>query len=799
MTATPVPDGDRREDEIEVSVMVADTRGRLNVLEYDHDMDDETDDEEATGTIGSSGMISFAHIPADMEITIVADAGSGMLIVPDTRASSEFDAFGDQLDDYPDGKMVGAYGDGSGARPDVWICPLWRLDHEDPNDNCSTFAYKWADGTISGDISGLRKGDKATVTLTPVNSNDDYSDDLEDEEEVTAGNGGAAEYSFASVADGRYTVTLEANPGSWEEDDVKGISVMHDEEEGDDDDEYSGDVQSGKDLSATDLRGTIRGRIANDSNGRAGLTGDESRSGVVVAIHAAKEITSGDEKGDYTDGGAVTDENDDPVMAETDEDGVFMFEGLVVGNMYLVKPQETDLYTAVRNGNPDIGAEKTTDVVPHALATAGLPPRAGTEPAIPTWNYHTSTDNLADGTADFVLLYKNGEIEGEVSDPSVRSAHKYSTVELHHCKLTDQSTPATGCGNDGFSGEVVEASVDDDGDWEASGLIEGYWEVVVDLPAGYENVNESGAAENDDDTNTADVDENTYHTRQLAELIGGRADASTDAFHIKDRNAGDGAVLTSVAIVDGTAGGCQLGDGTNRCIDNDHDDATISVTVTASTGATVRLSTDATDAKATDRSMAVNNGKASTVTLPKAGSTTFFAHVAAADGYSTNADNVGTAAGFSVRRDGDVRVKMVTITWNGGRIDLDRDEFGLDPDGETLPVTGTTTLSVTMDEGDGGDDEIPTALTVRATGMNSTFGTDAWSGEVAVGTACSDTAADYTAGDVSVTLPETEAGPPVVKGSVIHCFRINDSDGANTSPDQNEANYATYRLILTRK
>ena len=58
------------------------------------------------------------------------------------------------------------------------------------------------------------------------------------------------------------------------------------------------------------------------------------------------------------------------------------------------------------------------------------------EPAIPSWDYHTST---AAGVEDnnFVLLYKNGEVEGEVSDPSVRGAHKYSTVELHRCKVTN--------------------------------------------------------------------------------------------------------------------------------------------------------------------------------------------------------------------------------------------------------------------------------------------------------------------------------------------------------------------------
>ena len=284
-----IGDGDDRptgtaEDEIEVSLMVADSRGRLNVYEYDHDMDDETDDVKATATFDDSGIVSFAHIPSDTEITVVVDAPSDMVIVPDTRASSEIDAFGDQLDDYPDGKIVGAYGDGSGARPDVWICPLQRQEDDDPNEVCSTFAYKWATGTVSGSISGLREDDEATVTLTAVNSNDDYADDLADDIEVT-GDGGSTSYSFTGVADGRYMVTLEANPGSWEEHEATGVSIMHDEDN--DDDDYTGDVDSGNGLSATDLRGTIRGVVGNNSNGRAGLTGSESRAGVVVNLHAA--------------------------------------------------------------------------------------------------------------------------------------------------------------------------------------------------------------------------------------------------------------------------------------------------------------------------------------------------------------------------------------------------------------------------------------------------------------------------------------------------------------------------------
>ena len=208
--------------------------------------------------------------------------------------------------------------------------------------------------------------------------------------------------------------------------------------------------------------------------------------------------------------------------------------------------------------------------------------------------------------------------------------------------------------------------------------------------------------------------------------------------------------------------------------------------VTASDDAIVRLSSSATDATPTGSgtySVEVQNGKATTVTLSKAGSRRFFVHVTAEDGYGSND---ATGEGLHLRRDADVRVKEVTISWTGDKLVLDREELDLDPDGETDPVTGTTTLRVTMDEGDGGD-AVPNALTIRAVGMNSDFGVDAWSTAVAADANCSTSAGDYTAGDLSATLPDDQAGPPVVKGSVIHCFRINDTDGDDTNPDANAA------------
>ena len=798
-----VGDGDARPEEdgsavgeIEVTLMVADSRGRLRPFEYDHDFDDETDDIEATDTFDDSGMVSFAHIPSDTEFTVVVDAPNDMMIVPDDRATKEIDAFGDQLDDYPDGKIVGAFGDMSGARPDVWLCPLQRQEDDDPNMVCSTFAYKWATATVSGAIEGLREDDEAMVTLIPVNSNEDYEDDLADDMEITAGEDGEAEYSFTGVADGRYTVMLEANDGSWEEDEAKGIEVMHDEEN--DDEDYTGQVSSGNDLSATDLRGVIRGRIANDVNRNGSLTSDESRSGVMVALYTAKKVGGrGTTKNNYVADKPVTDDDDDPVMAETDGDGVFMFEGLVVDDSYFVKPEGTDLYVAVRNGNPKIGrtAEKATDVVPHALVEAGLPPEEDTEPDIPTWDYHTSTADV--GAADFVLLYKNGEVEGKVSDPSVRAAHKRSVVELHLCKTSNQvlddqdppqvTTPATGC--DDFADEdPVEATVDDKGNWEAEDLREGYYEVVVDLPAGYINVSETGT------TTTTDAG---FTSQQFVELKGGRADASTDPFHIKDRNAGAEAVLTSVQVNgDPCNTGAAATNTENQC--GHAADGEISVEVVVSDGATVRLSNSATNSRistSTMRSLAVDTEDGTEFTLAKPGTERFYVHVAAEDGYSTN---TAADAGFNVRRDADVRVKEVTILWSGDRIELDRDALNLDPDGETDPVTGTTTLRVTVDKGDNNGDIPITDLSVTAMSMTTGFGVVSW-GTVDVTAspiACSAAFDGLTVGDGTLTLP---ANTSTTKGSDGVCFRIVDTDGDATDADANANNTRDYILIVTRR
>ena len=106
-------------DEIEISLMAPDSRGRLRVFEYDHDADSTTADTAAVAMVSDSGLVSFNHVPANAEITVVASVGSDMMIVPDARDSREVDAFASLGD-----TDLGAFGDMSGARPDVWALPV---------------------------------------------------------------------------------------------------------------------------------------------------------------------------------------------------------------------------------------------------------------------------------------------------------------------------------------------------------------------------------------------------------------------------------------------------------------------------------------------------------------------------------------------------------------------------------------------------------------------------------------------------------------------------------------------------
>ena len=427
--------GDARPDgqgvgKVEVRLLMENAAGRPRPYLYDHDMDPATPDVEAEAEVDKTGVATFAHVPAGDDIIVEVDAGSGVITVPTDRDAREINAYGDGLDEMG-GTVVGAFGAASGARPDVWLCPLG-----DSADNCSTFAYKWNDGTITGTVGGLKRGDtNVVVSLVPVSS--PYADDLEDDVKVAWN---STRYTFNNVADGSYRVRLEAVAGKWDADSTAVIDVVHNQNPRGDDtgavtinanaEEYGG-------LSATSLRSGIRGTIGNDASGNGSLSRSEAISGVEVALYDAVEITDpdSDDVGKYKVGAAIEDD-DGPITTTTDSDGVYTFTKLVDGKNYFVKAMSADNYSVVRNrGEDEVGDEG--EVISMALATAAAitaPYTAST----PTWNYYTSTAGDV-AAADFVLLYKDGAAEGEATDPSARAKHSDTSIELQRCLTTEDA------------------------------------------------------------------------------------------------------------------------------------------------------------------------------------------------------------------------------------------------------------------------------------------------------------------------------------------------------------------------
>ena len=692
-------------DEIEVSLMVRDSRGYRDVLMYDHDFDDETDDIEATATFDDSGMVSFAHIPADTEIVVEVEAPSGMMIVPERR-SQVIEAFGDELDDYPDGKMVGAFGDGSGARPDVWLCPLQRQTDDDPNEVCSTFAYKWDDGKISGSIDGLRKGDEdVMVTLTPRNSNDEYAKDLEDDEEVEFGDAG---FTFSEVADGRYWVKLEGVAGKWKADSVS-VTVVHDED--DPNERGAADIRiKDKELSATQLRLAIQGVVANDRNGDGTVSSTEAEEGVVLKLFKASVPRSGSNRGKAVKGAAVEDDDGDPVTATTDRDGIYAFTQLVEGQRYIVEAVNVPgSYKVVRERNSLAIKADDYGMVSQAYVAAASdfdPDFTGGTP--PEWD-HARSKIVNAGTTNFALLWDNGTAYGKVSDPSVRAAHKEATVELYRClTVATAARDLNGDGDDTDAGEeaitdatpftcaseasarprYASASVNARGNWEvADELLEGYYEVSVRMPRGYTNSTNAGAS-----TGTAGTD--GYYETQIDSLTTGRrASDGTETFHIVLSGADntDPSVAPNAVLKDGSrtiaATGGYVGYTTTSV------SATLSHGTGAATGTTYKVVYSATNKV----SFAV--GVAGTWARLAPGSNTLSVDAAAPSGYSTT--NFPTVR--TLHRDRDTRLTLLDIDIPGAGNNVIKNRDALEDISGFLAAEGRRTDELAPANISGGD------------------------------------------------------------------------------------------------
>ena len=656
-----VGDGDARpsghaKGKIEVRLMIADERGRLGQYTYDDDNDPETDDADAEATFSDAATVRFKYVDATAKIVVVADAGSKMTIVPDDRSAREIDAYGDRLDDFPDGIMAGAFGDNSGGRPDVWICPLQRQD--DATKNCSTFAYKWEDGEISGAVDGLQEDDEEiVVALEPVRSNDDYASDFADDTEVDFVEGEKSEYSFDRVADGKYRVFLPGVAGKWATDSTAVVTIMHDESAGGGDFDTGASEKTVGDLSATQLRFAIQGMVGNDrSDEPNSLSRSETQSGVILNLHyASAGSRSAAIRGRRKALGAVMDADGEAMTAETNSDGVYEFTGLRSDTVYVVAAVSEEGHYKVVRSRGSLQTESKDNMYSEAVVRAKAhDPEFPGDAASPSWDHATGAMS-AGADRDFALLFENGTVEGVVFDPSAAKAHEETVVELHRCLEAPGEAPANMnvCGSLVPGWPVRAAEIDEDGEWFLEDLLEGHYEVTLDLPSGYHNSDEDGG--------TA-ADGTGYYDSQVATLTNGSRSSADDlaTFHIVNFRANAGADAPSAVVKNGAT---VLVDADNTDAEDDfipYNTSSVSLTLTnavGSEGATLKVGTKYFTEKVAS-SWALDPG-----------ANPLMVAVKSANGYAESGTDgaraIETDPTVDIHRDRDTRLKTLEIDGDG--------------------------------------------------------------------------------------------------------------------------------------
>ena len=573
-------------------LLTRDSRNRLRPYEYDHDGKESTDDISSM-EIDKNGMASFPHLPADEEFTVRLRVGSGRMLVGETDAG-DIEASGADLDI---GMSTGSFGEASGAGPEVELCSLTTSRRAK---ECATFAYQWETGSVSGTVAGAGG---ASVSLTAETDADDRSTKT----------GGFGKYSISDIQDGEYELTTPntadnsfSPKGGFE------LEIYHDETEDDEDEdtEYVGtaDANPGLDFTATKLRLSIKGFVAND-NGDGRARGNESMSGVTVNLLAiAKDGVSKDKKDTMFNTAATT---------ETDGSGFYEFNDLTEGGKYYVEVAGGDDYMGLKDLD-DGPNNKSAVVSPDEYPTLNEGAFA-----LPSWDHMDNTagngrvtvsarapSTVSATLENFALVFTNNNISGSVNNLS--GSNGGILVEGAMCPSytpgdedNDESCPWT-------QGDVFRTTTDGFGGYEFDGLTEGYYAVWF--------TGGGLMAANVDDEGKADDDADNMGAGSHITSVMGRNDFSTrNSFTVYSARAGTADDLTELAITGltaaedtavslGTAANIPAGDDQGA---NGTDDvsgfngtvtfagATADVAAKASAGASISITAaDGTDGKA---------------------------------------------------------------------------------------------------------------------------------------------------------------------------------------------------------
>ncbi len=448
--------------EMSVELLTRDSRNRLRRYDmWDHDRDAKTDPVDAIMELGKNGMASFGNLPAGVEFTARLHLGADRMLVGATDVG-DVEAFGDDLDL---GMSMGSFGDASGAGPEVKLCSV-STDMK----KCATWAYQWTTGSVSGSVAG--PGGAAVTLAAETNARDRSTETGADAKKDSY-----RMFAISDIQDGEYTLTTpNTADNSFSPKGGHELEIYHNETEDDEDDdtEYVGTASAHTaDFTATKLRLAIKGFVAND-NGDGRARGNEAMAGVMVNL--LKAASARDTA--YTVVAAT---------AETDGNGMYEFNDLAEGAKYRVAVVAGDDYAGLRS----LEVAKT-GVVNPAEYPAIEEPFTG---LLPSWNHMT---NMASGTAttasnatgtvratlqNFALVYRNGTVSGSVTNLS--GANAGIIVEAAHCieymAASDGGTPNDANDDTPESctwGEIMRTeSAGRSGDYEFSGLLEGYHQV----------------------------------------------------------------------------------------------------------------------------------------------------------------------------------------------------------------------------------------------------------------------------------------------------------------------------------
>ena len=508
-------------EELMVELMTESSRGRLTRYEYKaFDSKGKRTVEVSNPMSFAKGLASFKNLPADEEFTVRFHAGSDRAAVVDTesaRNGRDVDAYGDDLGD---GASVGAFGDDGGAGPEVRLCPM---SSSSKDDMCSTFAYQWASGSISGKVTRRGAGvSSAAVNLEAITNSHSPDDNTKTSKSAaTRGN-----YSFASVQDGEYWVRTPATATSKA--DSARVAIYHDEEMDDDaDDGITGTpVMARASFDVTALRLEIKGYVVND--GHEGdldeiVRGDEAIAGVELELLTIKKVSTNKKDTTFTSHGTT----------ETDDDGSYSFDDVVEGSGYYVRATSTGEYSAVEGS--------ATDGFSRKVAADEYPAVEEGEFALPYWDYNAGTTmntsvtvsntrgTVSASFVNFALLYVDGSISGRVREAS--GSHGNITVELIRCDTYDADDEECGrYDRDNFPTQTTETK--SNGTWEFDDILEGWYEIYVG-EAGY-------LAADIDDDDVIDDDGGNESPEMHTGLLKGKRDlASSNNFYVYDNGLDD--------------------------------------------------------------------------------------------------------------------------------------------------------------------------------------------------------------------------------------------------------------------